>query len=157
MKITNILVPVDFTEGSELALEYATMLTSNHPGATITLLHVSPSLAEQEAQGFAGVGYLMEETQAKTLLQEWLKKLPRGVPGIPLLAKGRIPETIERVCYEKSIDLVIITTRGRSGLQTPLPESTTEETVRVAPCPVLVLHRNPKTSVPYMATAAQER
>ena len=153
MKIMKILVPVDFTEESELALEYAAMLTSKHPGATIYLLHVSPSLGEQEAQGFAGVGYLMEETQARTMLQEWLKRLPSGVPGISLFAKGRIPEAIERLCYEKSIDLVIITTRGRHRLQPLTPESTTEETVRVAPCPVLVLHRNAKTSVPYTASS----
>ena len=145
MKIMRILVPVDFTKGSELAVEWATLLASKVRGATIYLLHVSPSRAEEEAQGFAGMGYLMEKSEAKKLMSEWIKNLPRETLSFPLFMKGSIPEVIERVCMEKSIDLVIMTTRGRRGMQTLLPQSTTEETVRVAPCPVLVLHRNSKS------------
>ena len=145
MKIMRILVPVDFSKGSELAFEWAELLASKVSGATLYLLHVSPSKAELEAQGFAGVGYLMEEKEAKKSMEDWLKDLPGGVLGFPLFAKGRIPEVVEKICLEKSIDLVIMTTRGRRGTQIMLPNSTTEETVRVAPCPVLVLHQNSKT------------
>ncbi len=144
MKIVRILVPVDFSKGSELAFDWAMLLASKSRGATIYLLHVSPSKAEQKAQGFAGVGYLMEEEQAKKAMEESLKNLPGGVVGFSLFAKGRIPEVIEKLCQEKSIDLVIMTTRGRRGMEPLLPDSTTEETVRVAPCPVLVLHQNSK-------------
>ena len=146
MKIMRILVPVDFSQGSELALEWATLLASKARGATIYLLHVTPSKAEEEAQGFAGVGYLMEKTEAKKLMSEWVKNLPPEILSFPLFMKGSIPGVVERVCQEKSIDLVIMTTRGRRGMQALLPHSTTEETVRVAPCPVLVLHRNAKTA-----------
>lgn len=145
MNIMRILVPVDFSEESELALQWATTVAAKSRGATIYLLHVSPSVADPEAEGFAGVGYLMEETEAKKTMQEWLQNLPGDILGFPLFVKGRIPEAIERVCREKSIDLVIMTTRGRRGMRPLLPDSTTEETVRVAPCPVLVLHRNSKT------------
>ena len=139
-----ILVPIDFSEGSKEALEWATMLAGKTQGLMIYLLHVSPSVEEQEAQGFAGVGCLMEESKAKQTMEEWLKEIPKHVPAFPLFAKGRTPEAIEQQCKEKSIDLVIMTTRGRRGMQMLLRDSTTEETVRVAPCPVLVLHRNPK-------------
>ncbi len=147
MKIVRILVPVDFSKGSELAFEWAMLLASKSRGATIYLLHVSPSKAKQEAQGFAGVGYLMEEKDAKKAMEESLKNLPGGVVGFSLFAKGRIPDVIEKICQEKSIDLVIMTTRGRRGMQVMRPDSTTEETVRIAPCPVLVLHQNSKTPV----------
>lgn len=142
MKVNRILIPVDFTKGSQLALEWAILLASKARGTTIYLLHVSPSLAEQKAQGFAGVGILMEQKDAKRMMMEWIRDLPEDVIGFPLYSKGRIPDVIERVCLEKSIDLVIMTTRGRRGSQVLLPDSTTEETIRVAPCPVLVLHRN---------------
>ncbi len=145
MKIVRILVPVDFSKGSELALQWAALLAGKTRGTTIYLLHVSPSKVEQEGQGFAGMGYLMEEEEAKKTMEKWLKELPGGVVGFSLFAKGRIPEIIEKLCLEKSIDLVIMTTRGRRGMQTLLPDSSTEETVRVAPCPVLVLHQNSKT------------
>ena len=145
VKIIRILVPVDFTQGSETALEWAAKLATKTRGATIYLLHVSPALRAQETQGFGGVGVLMEESEAKKLMKEWVKKLPKDVLAFPVFVKGRIPEAIERLCEQKSIDLVIMTTRGRRGTQRLLPESTTEEAIRIAPCPVLVLHMNPRT------------
>ncbi len=61
-------------------------------------------------------------------------------PGNTHALEGRPFEEICRLLREKKIDLVIVSTRGKTGLKHLLLGSTAERIVRYSPCPVLVVH-----------------
>jgi len=55
---------------------------------------------------------------------------------------GPPADTIVRVAQERGVDLIVMSTHGRTGLQHVLMGSVAEKVVRLAPCPVLtVKHR----------------
>ena len=144
LKVLRILVPVDFSKESDLALEWAVMVARKTSGATIYALHVLPLPGEPKTLGFGSVGYEMEQEAVEKKLNDLLRKIPGEILSMAILEKGRTPDVVTRICEQKDIDLVVMTTRGRRGLKHFLPESATEDTVRRAPCPVLVLHLNAK-------------
>jgi nucleotide-binding universal stress UspA family protein len=146
--ILRVLVPVDFSEESELAVEWAVRTVRNRSGATVYLLHALPLKEAPGQLGMGSVGYQMETEALQQKLKKWQERLPADVLSFTLLEPGRVAEVIARVCEKNPIDLVIMTTRGRRGMQRILEGSTTEEAIRLAPCPVLVLHLNQRTTTP---------
>jgi nucleotide-binding universal stress UspA family protein len=137
-KILRILVPIDFSKESELALDWAMTVAGKTRGATIYLLHVLPLVAT----GLGSVAYKKEQEDVERKLTAVQRRIPTDIVSFPIIHRGHIPAAVVQACEEKDIDVVIMTTRGRLGLKHFLTESTTEETIRVAPCPVLVLHLN---------------
>ncbi len=147
INILRILVPVDFSKESRYALDWAKLVASKTPGATLYLLHVLPPSPE----GMGTVAYKAEQEGIERKLQAVQDALPKEMLSFTMCEVGKIHEVIQRVCENKDINLVVMTTRGRRGLKHFLPESVTEETVRLAPCPVLVLHLNSKAPLAFTA------
>ncbi len=58
----------------------------------------------------------------------------------PLITVGHAADEISRIVEEKSVDLVITATRGRSGLKRLILGSVTERLMRTLTCPLLVVH-----------------
>ncbi len=140
LNVLRVLVPVDFSKESDLAMDWAQLVARKQRGATLYLLHVLPPKAE----GMGSVGYKAEEELVEKKLNALKKSLPEELLSFSIVEQGKVASVVARICEEKNIDLVVMTTRGRKGLKHFLPESLTEDTVRVAPCPVLVLHHNSK-------------
>ena len=138
-----ILVPVDFSEESAMALEWAVRLASSEQGASIVLCHVLKTAV-------APVGPEMMMYDLEAMLREsaekdlarWQEKVPSSIESHTVLSKGRVSEEVTQICQKENIDLVVMTTHGRTGLSHWVVGSAAEETVRLAPCPVLVLHLN---------------
>jgi nucleotide-binding universal stress UspA family protein len=139
IQLKNILVPLDFSERSLKALDYAEPVAKIF-GAKITLLHViepptypiemaGKSLVEQESQSIA----------TGTLEGICESKLHPDVTAEAIVRHGFVFETIIEVAREKKTDLIITTTHGYTGLQHMLSGSAAECVVRHAPCPVLVV------------------
>ena len=141
MRLKRILVPTDFSKDSALALKGAIMIAEATKDSTIFLLHVLPPAVDSV--------YSVEENlvelrwdQAKKELAGWKRKVPRKIPCVTLFRKGRAALVISRVCQEESINLIVMTTHGRQGLSRIVHPNASEETVRLAPCPVLILPIN---------------
>jgi len=143
--IMRILVPVDFSAESKLALEMAVTVARNRPTTTIYLMHSMPLGQKPERLGMASIGYEMEMELAKRRMKEAQDLIPYDVLSFPIFESGPVPQAVARTCEDKNVDFVIMTTRGRRGFTHVLDGSITEETVRLAPCPVLVLHLNDQT------------
>ncbi len=144
-KPNRILVPVDFSSESKLALQWAVLLAKGQTGASIELCHIRPIIASVGPQAMAfDYSYVLK--QEKNAIEKKLKALqadiPNEIPSSIEIGEGDIASEIERLCGKSGIELVIMTTHGRRGLSRFLHGSTTEETARQAPCPVLVLHLN---------------
>lgn len=142
IKIKTILVPLDFSRPSMEALNYAAELARSF-AATVHLLHVTPS--DEEAS--AGAAHLMRQTAE--LLMSAREKLAKAHENHlasfwPANGHVRSGQPFHEICQqarEIGADLIVLATRGHSGLKRVLLGSTAERVVRFAPCPVLVVRR----------------
>jgi nucleotide-binding universal stress UspA family protein len=146
-KIERILVPLDFSPASMEALEYAVWLAKQFHAA-IHLVHVHPP---DEASSVPGAGHLLfESAEAIERLNEELtgihrKHVPTFRPENCHIRGGQPYQEIVRVAREIA-DLIVLATRGHSGLKHLLLGSTAERVVRNAPCPVLVVRKRKQRS-----------
>ena len=147
-KIEKILVPLDFSPASVEALDYAVSMAKQFHAA-IHLVHVYPP---DEASSVPGGGHLLFET-AETIerLNEELTGIHRKhVPTFRSenchIRAGRPYEQIINLAREINADLIVLSTRGHSGLKHLLLGSTAERVVRSAPCPVLVVRKRKQKS-----------
>jgi len=143
MEIKSILFPTDFSEGSSQALKYAVDL-ANRYGAKLHLIHVIYDITR--ATGWY-VPHRSVEEMYKELEQGAKKELERfgveelsGVKNIERSVHMGVPhEEIIKFAKENKIDLIIIGTHGRKGIDRILFGSTAAQVVRFAPCPVLTV------------------
>ncbi len=140
---TKILCPVDFSQGSEKAVEKALEL-AKATGAEIELLHVYslPVLALPDAAVTVSPTYVAELTnRAQKALDEHQARLTAaGVSSHVKLLEGSPANAI--VDHAKSIGayMIIMGTHGRSGFRRFLLGSVAERVVRMAETPVLTVH-----------------
>lgn len=147
IQIKNILFPTDFSKFSELGLKYALSLSSEY-GAKLYILHVIQPPPEAYQQYLEATPIQVYEKQVESIVSKKLSVLvsqedQEKVPTELLLRRGSPFMEIIRIAKEKSIDLIIIPTHGRTGLQHDLFGSTAEKVIRWAPCHVLCI-KNPE-------------
>ncbi len=136
-----ILVPMDFSDEALLALEWAIMLAKQSGGGSLYAAYVFSVLPDAAALDVGGTAYTeVSEAWAKEKMAALQKKLPKGILWNTVYAKGNPAEEIVEICRLKGIELVVMTTHGRKGISHLLHSSVAEAIVRLAPCPVLVLH-----------------
>ncbi len=140
---TNILVPIDFSEGSEKALEYAKKVCDKS-SVVIHLLHsvepaVYPADWSYSRVNFAQLEAELLESSTKEIENIASKLRAEGYTITPEVTTGRGSEVILSYAKSKKIDLICISTHGRKGFEHFLFGSTTEKVLRQADCPVLVV------------------
>ncbi|MBI5607477.1 MAG: universal stress protein [Deltaproteobacteria bacterium] len=148
MDLKHILVPVDFSEPSRQALQWACELARRY-GADLTLLNVYPVPGYVLPDGFVTAGpEILGEVEAKTResLQEWAQVCAgEGAPETAIAtALGQSSSEIVRWAAEHKVDMIVMGAHGRSGLALLLLGSTTDKVVRQAHCPVLVVPPAPR-------------
>jgi nucleotide-binding universal stress UspA family protein len=143
MRLSHILCPTDFSAGSEAAFQTAITLARDS-GARLTLLHVQhiPATALPDVF-FALTPALLQDAERSIdghLAQLVARARAAGVEAAPRTLFGAAHREICAVAAELSVDLIVVGTRGRSGLMHVLYGSVAERVVRGAPCPVLAVH-----------------
>jgi len=142
VKLETLLVGVDFSEPSDRAFEMARDL-AQRTRARIHLVHAFhvPVQGPLPDMVIFPPDSLMSYRDAATRsLQKMLDKLAAaGVEGHLHLAPGAPAGVIEDTARAVGADLVVVGTRGRSGLAHVLLGSTAERVLRGAPCPVLTV------------------
>jgi nucleotide-binding universal stress UspA family protein len=139
-----ILVPIDFSESSRKAMHYALSFARQF-NAEVLLLHViefTPLTTPVPP-----LPIIQDETTRVTLRESAAKQLALWRDEINSQAAVRASmrdgvsahAEIVNAATEGNIDLIILGTRGRTGLAHLLIGSTAERVVRHAPCPVLVV------------------
>lgn len=145
-----ILVPVDFSPHSEKAVE-AALDVARALGAEVQLLHVYGIPIGVAAPGIYDTALPMNvlndlRDSAAKALDEWVGRFgDRGVKVSALLREGVPARTILDTAQEIGAGLIVMGTRGLSGLKHVLLGSVAERTIRHATCPVLAV---PKESQP---------
>lgn len=142
--IRRLLVPVDFSDYSLEALEYAASL-AKPLGAALTLLHVvEPASYGLDFTLAFGKSAHVTKSQAEARLA-WLSA-PLAAQGLAVdqsVQGGAPAELILDWTSKQACDLIVMGTRGRRGLSHLSTGSVAEAVLRLAPCPVLTV-KSPK-------------
>lgn len=137
--ITRIVVAVDFSPESRRAVDHA-MAVARHVGAALTLVHVEtvpPAIGvgpQAELPFLRGV--LEDDRRQLAELRERLSG--QGVEVSHVVATGYPDTAIADAARELHGELVVVGTRGRTGIKRILLGSVAERTIRHADCSVLV-------------------
>ena len=138
ISLKNILYPTDFSEAAETAIPYVTGLAKRY-GAKVHALHVQVSTAGPIVGPEAMPQILEVITHQTELETRELHDIFSGLPHEVLVSAGDVWTTISRAIEQEHIDLIIVGTRGRTGVKRALLGSVAEEIFRKAPCPVLTV------------------
>ena len=122
LEIHRILVPIDFSEHAAAALDAAISLAKPF-GARIDLLHCY----QIHVGGVSPYGLVIPES-----LDREVREAAEREPACLQMILGARAE-------ELGADLIVMGTRGLTGLRHVLLGSVAERTLRMAPCPVLTL------------------
>jgi nucleotide-binding universal stress UspA family protein len=135
----NVLVPIDFSEGADLALEEA--LKTFGEATKIHALHV---LSELEPTQPGMVWQTVDnQTRADHIKALFHEKFPsEAYQRIKFsVVTGNPSSEIIDYAEGNQIDLIVISSHGRTGISRFFLGSVAERIVRFAHCPVLVLRR----------------
>jgi nucleotide-binding universal stress UspA family protein len=144
-----ILVPIDFSENSKNALRVAAEIALKS-GAAMELLHVNlaPIYSAPLSEYVAVSKYVVEDQQYDETAMVELEKQKMALLAMPAYAdlnitvrieEGYLHTCVRNVANEDNVDLVVIGTKGTSGISEFLVGSNTEKVIRTAPCPVLAV------------------
>jgi len=153
INIKQILYATDFSSYSNQAYFHAVALAQSH-GATLTILYVySPSHGTPEVQ---------VQGENRQYWRDQLQQIRPVDPKIPVrhvFLEGDPATEIVRIATESGMDLIVMGTHGRSGLERLLMGSVAEKVMRDAPCSVLVvkLPKPQATARPDVEVASKAR
>jgi universal stress protein A len=141
-RFRTVLVPVDFSEHSGAAMDLAIELVRGS-GGTIHLLHAyEVPLGTIPPYGVAVPESLLAQVRdaaARRLEKAAHKVTAAGVRCETHVVHGPAADVIIEASREQAVDLIVMGTRGLTGLKHVLLGSVAERTVRQAPCPVLTV------------------
>jgi len=139
-----ILVPVDFSPNRQESILHARHFAEQF-GAEICLLHVVEPVVVTNDFGYLPV--LPNDLEEQRLegagkeLRALANSLGAGVPVKSMVRLGRAWKEITDAARTIPADLLIVSTHGYTGIQHALLGSVAEKTVRLPPCPVLVVRQ----------------
>jgi nucleotide-binding universal stress UspA family protein len=145
LKINRILCPIDFSEFSVKAYEYAQSLAWYYR-ATLLLEHVTESLPPMYPYYAFPNAYveISQElrTHAEQQLQEFAKTHTRpGVQPECSVHDGDVASVILDVADVQAVSLIVMGTHGLRGIDRALLGSVTDKVLRKAHCPVLAVRK----------------
>jgi nucleotide-binding universal stress UspA family protein len=153
-----IVVGVDFSEASELAVQRALEVASEQVVAEVHFVNVVQTYGPQVAFDMpmdAAALTVLTVSEARNRFKKYADQaLARFVAQNPNKRVARcfthvrfdsISDEIAQLAADLEADLVVVGTHGRRGISRVLLGSSAEATVRLAPCPVLVVR---PTAVP---------
>lgn len=139
----SILFATDFSESSDHAFEYAYTVAKCF-GAKLLVLHIINELVD--LRGFyvphISIDKLEEEMaeSAHKMMDKFIETHSKGYDQIESIVAPGIPyDEILKKAEEKSVDMIVLGTHGRTGLDHVLFGSTAEKVVRKSTIPVMTI------------------
>lgn len=140
--LKKILCAIDLSEQSESVAEYAVML-ARLADASIVAVYAAPTLTQYT--GFHVppntidnfVGEIV--SGAEKSMSEFVAQHFAGVDARGVVVVGYAAEEILAVAEKEQVDLIVMGTRGRKGIDLILFGSVAEKVVKNAACPVVTI------------------
>lgn len=153
----NILIPTDFSENSWNAVKYALRFFKDTT-CNFYLLHVT--LISSYITAGEPIMYQTNEVivqplidQAKTALQDLIKKI-KELPSnsnhkfYSISNYNFFIDAVKNQIEEKNIDLIVMGTKGASGISEVIMGSNTGDLITQVKCPVLIVPENATFVIP---------
>jgi nucleotide-binding universal stress UspA family protein len=141
LTFTRILCPTDFSDVSTKAERFA-LAIARHYGGRLSLLHVDPPLPAM-AYGEFPVEVRLSDAQRRQAESDMMAARRRaqdnGVIVDAEVRGGSPAREILEVAQHASVDLIVLGTHGRGGVEHFLLGSVAEKVLRKARCPVMVV------------------
>src|SRR5690349_16210210 len=147
-----ILVGIDYSEASALALEQTFALAAARPGAEVHVVNVVQTYGPQvvyEMPVDSSALAVLTVAEARKRLTGYVDEQytafrahhdAGGIQRVIVHVRfDAIADEIAQLAADLEADLVVVGTHGRRGISRLLLGSSAEATVRLAPCPVLVV------------------
>lgn len=146
--INKLLLATDFSGWANRAEEYACTLSASwHAHLTVmTVLEFPPGLNPDYP---VNQRYLTDRTKEATeQLAEFKQRASeKGIAVATRIVTGIPSEEVTAVARDEGSDLIVVGTKGKTGLAHVLLGSTAERVIRMAPCPVLAVHAMKKEEI----------
>lgn len=147
-----ILVPTDFSENAHQALDVAVKIAKK-TDAEIVLLHVNEQVgaALPVSEYYYTYDRSIEEKYLNMVHENLEKMLTEVVTSLgadnirTAVIGGPFSTIVADLVQTEGVDLIVMGTKGASGLKEFFVGSNTEKIVRIAKCPVLTVHDNKVT------------
>jgi nucleotide-binding universal stress UspA family protein len=140
-----ILVPLDGSELAETALPSAGVLAQKFQ-AELILVQVLQLIPEFVGDPYSGIVFHEQVVQDRQLAEAYLNGLRRQLYELgawPIrtvtLEAHSVANTITKLACDKSVDLIVMSTHGRSGLSRLVHGSVAGQMLHDALCPVLLI------------------
>lgn len=138
LKLKDILFTTDFSEGSQHALPYVGALARAFHSA-VHLCHIEAAVPLATGMAMPGIYEASGKITAEHLTALLNAPALKGVNLNLALGVGNLKDELSNIIRERTIDLVVAGTHGRSGMRKLLMGSVVEEIMRTATCPVLTV------------------
>ena len=142
IRVQRILVPLDFSRHADHVLEWAAHLAEEHESRLLLLhaYHLPVEFQQLEGAYLPQDFWASVKAEAEQNLGRYAEPLrARGLTVETIVREGYPATVIEEEALEQQVDLIVIGTRGLSGLKHLLLGSIAERVVQKAPCPVLTV------------------
>jgi nucleotide-binding universal stress UspA family protein len=139
-----IIVPVDFSIHSENALQTAAFLAKQNDAEVIVvhMLELSNAIINHSDKTSQETFFHLKLAEKK--INEFLQKdYLSGVKVTPIIKHFKIFSELDQLAKEENVDLIVLGSKGASGLKEIFIGSNTEKVIRYANVPVLVVKEKP--------------
>lgn len=130
-----MLCPVDFSDAGEEALRYAVSLGAQLRAEAVHVLYVHQA-ARASAPGGKGAAAALKQQAARRLEDVVKRYCAHAVDVVPHFAEGVPYEVIPEEAARLGVDLVVMASHGRTGLEHTLLGSVAERVIRGSAIPV---------------------
>lgn len=141
----NVMIPLDGSSFAEAVIPLAAEL-ARKSGATLHMVLVHREIDAERAGDvsplfFHEIDERIHGQEESYLVETAVQaRAGHGVRVVEKVLRGQVVQTLKRHVAANRIDLVIMTTHGRGGVQRAWLGSVTDALVRSLPVPVLALH-----------------
>ena len=161
IKLTRILVPVDFSRASAKPLCYASAIAKLY-GAKIILLHITKPISFSADYGYGPVNrQVSDDAQMRKdrsrLRQSAANHLSLGAIENIIIRSGNAPEQIIWAAKNTRADLIVLHAHEANDSNSVDSHKTAEQVMRSAQCPVLVVRLHEHDFVQSVKTRCQVR
>jgi nucleotide-binding universal stress UspA family protein len=145
ISLKNILFATDFSEASEAALPYAAAISGRYQ-SQLYLVHVISPAGYVVPSGHADAVTLESMHQAALAdareRMETIASRLKTIPHQTYIREGGLWDSLSDIIEKRDINLLVVGTRGRTGVEKLVLGSKAEELLRQARCPVLTVGPN---------------
>jgi len=140
MPIQTLLVPTDFSELANAAVDFAFLMCEQMQSRMI-FLYIDEWPDHSDAMAPLHIEYgVYKKDEANAFLNDLVQRAEnQGLKGSKALVDGAPAIEIIRMAIEQKADMIVIGTHGRGGLTHIMIGSQAGQVVREAPCPVVTV------------------